>query len=912
VNLEINGRRVTVPPGTSVMRAAAQSGIAIPKLCATDLLEPFGSCRLCIVEIQGKTGYPASCTTPVEEGMIIRTDSPALSALRRNIVELYLSDHPAECADRPSDGNCELHTIAAALDVGEPRYGRHGDNHLKSNVDASNPYFVFDPAKCIVCARCVRACEDIQGTFALTIDGRGFASLMSPGQHQPFADSECVSCGACVQACPTDALIEKSKQKRGQPDRSVVTTCGYCGVGCSLRVETNGDEIVRIVPDSDGRANHGHACIKGRFAWEFSSHPDRVRRPLVRDRIDEPWREVSWDEAIAFAASGLRRAQDRYGRGAVGVITSSRCTNEETYLVQKMARTALRTNNVDNCARVCHAPSGYGLKLAFGTSAATQDFDSVVQADVIMIIGANVTEAHPVFGARIKQRAREGAKLIVIDPRTIEIARSPHVEAAYHLKSRPGSNIPLLNSMAHVIVTEKLFDEAFVASRCDVAPFERWKNFVAEERNSPEALESITGVAPTLVRQAARTFATAGNGAIYYGLGITEHSQGSTAVLAMANLAMATGNIGRPGTGLNPLRGQNNVQGACDMGSFPDELTGYRKVSDRAVRASFEAAWRTSLDPEPGLRMPAMWEAACDGKFKAIYIQGEDVAQSEPNARHVAAALRAMDFVIVQDLFLNETAKYAHVLLPGASFLEKDGTFTNAERRVSRIRKIIEPLPGKADWQITCDLSAALGYPMNYAHPSEIMDEIARLTPTFAGLSYDLIDRLGGVQWPCNQSAPAGTPILHGDAFVGGKGKFTITGYTPTPEKTSRDFPLTLITGRILSQYNVGTQTRRTPNETIHREDVLEMHPADAGQRGIRDGAAVEVTSHMGSTRLHVRLTERVQPGVVYATFHHPESHLNDLTSEVSDWATQCPEYKVTAVRVVAAPRANGSSGPRD
>src|SRR5208282_3060403 len=426
VNLEINGRRVTVPPGTSLMRAAAQSGIAIPKLCATDLLEPFGSCRLCIVEIQGKTGYPGSCTTPVEEGMIIRTDSPALSALRRNIVELYLSDHPAECADRPSDGNCELHTIAAALDVGEPRYGRHGDNHLKSNVDASNPYFVFDPAKCIVCARCVRACEDIQGTFALTIDGRGFASLMSPGQHQPFADSECVSCGACVQACPTDALIEKSKQKRGQPDRSVVTTCGYCGVGCSLRVETNGDEIVRIVPDSDGRANHGHACIKGRFAWEFSSHPDRVRRPLVRDRIDEPWREVSWDEAIAFAASGLRRAQDRYGRGAVGVITSSRCTNEETYLVQKMARTALRTNNVDNCARVCHAPSGYGLKLAFGTSAATQDFDSVVQADVIMIIGANVTEAHPVFGARIKQRAREGAKLIVIDPRTIEIARSPH------------------------------------------------------------------------------------------------------------------------------------------------------------------------------------------------------------------------------------------------------------------------------------------------------------------------------------------------------------------------------------------------------------------------------------------------------------------------------------------------------
>ncbi len=898
VELQIDGIRVGVPQGTSLMRAAAEAGIHIPKLCATDSLEAFGSCRLCLVEIDGKRGYPASCTTRVESGMRVRTETPRLAALRRNVMELYVSDHPLDCLTCPANGNCELQNMAGVVGLREVRYGYDGANHLDSAKDRSNTYFTFDPARCIVCSRCVRACEEIQGTFALTIDGRGFQSVISPGQKGPFAESECVTCGACVSACPTAALTEKSIIEHGQPERDVVTTCGYCGVGCTFRVELKGDTIVRLAPERDGRANHGHACVKGRFAWGFATHPDRVKRPLIRERIEQPWREVSWEEAIAFAAAGFKRVRQRYGRGALGGITSSRCTNEETYLVQKLVRAAFGNNNVDTCARVCHAPSGYGLKVAFGTGAATQDFDSVLDADVIMIIGANVTEAHPVFASQIKRRVREGVKLIVVDPRAVEIARLPHVEASYHLRLHPGTNVALVNAFAHVIIVEGLAREDFVTERCEPGEYAAWKKFIAEERNSPEAVEHITGVPAQQIRAAARLYANARNGAIYYGLGVTEHSQGSTMVLAMANLVMVTGNIGRPGVGLNPLRGQNNVQGACDMGSFPHELTGNRPISDPIVRAEFEQAWSAKLDPAPGFRMPNMWDAALAGSFKAVYIEGEDVAQSEPNLDHVAQALRAMELVVVQDLFLNETSKFAHVFLPGASFLEKDGTFTNSERRISRIRKVMAPLSGKPDWEITCNLATALGYPMHYSHPSEIMDEIARLTPTFRGVSFEKLDRLGGIQWPCNDAAPAGTPVMHVGQFVRGKGQFTITEYVPTPEKTSAAFPLILTTGRILNQYNVGTQTRRTPNMEMHTEDRLEIHPHDADQRGIRDADWVEVRSRQGSTQLRAQLSGRVQPGLVYTTFHHPESHTNALTTDNSDWATNCPEFKVTAVEV--------------
>jgi len=913
ITLEVDGRRVTVPEGTSILRAAALADIAIPKLCATDALEPFGSCRMCLVEIEGRNGYPASCTTPVEPGMNVRTKSEMLKRLRHGVMELYMSDHPAGRASCAGDGTCELHALADELELGEVRYGFEGRNHLDAVRDESNPYFRFDPARCIVCSRCVRACEEVQGTFALTIDGRGFDSVVSPSQHQPFLESECVSCGACVMACPTDALVEKSLLEKGVAERSVVTTCGYCGVGCSFKAEVRGDEVVRMVPNKDGMPNQGHACVKGRFAWDYATHPDRVLKPMLREKTSDPWREVSWEEAIGYAAARFRQIQHKYGRGAVGAITSSRCTNEETYLVQKMVRAAFGNNNIDTCARVCHSPTGYGLKSTLGTSAGTQDFASVMHADVIMVIGCNPTDGHPVFGSMMKRRLRQGAKLIVADPRTIDLVRTPHVKAAYHLQLRPGTNVALINAIAHVVLSEGLAKEDFVRERCEWPAYELWKKFILEERNSPEAMAEVTGVPAEKIRAAARLYATARNAIIYYGLGVTEHSQGSTMVIGMANLAMATGNLGREGVGLNPLRGQNNVQGSCDMGSFPHELTGYRHIADDAVRASFERAWGVTLDPEPGLRIPNMFDAALDGSFKGLYVQGEDIAQSDPNSRHVAAALAAMECVVVHDIFLNETARYAHVLLPGSSFLEKDGTFTNSERRVSRVRKVLPPLAGKADWEVTCELSAALGYPMKYSHPSEIMDEIARLTPTFAGVSYEKLDRLGSVQWPCNDKAPEGTPVMHVGQFVRGKGKFFITEYIPTEEKTSARFPLILTTGRILTQYNVGTQTRRTANTVWHHEDVLEIHPHDAEQRGIRDGAYVRLTSRAGETTLRAQITDRVPPGVVYTTFHHPVSGTNIVTTENSDWATNCPEYKVTAVQVMpdefAPPRrASGDS----
>jgi formate dehydrogenase major subunit len=910
VALTIDGVDIRVPSGTSVLRAASEAGITIPKLCATELLDAFGSCRLCLVQIEGMKGFPASCTTPVAAGMKVTTQSEKLGQLRRGVMELYLSDHPLAAITQPAGGRTEIEEMAKLVGLDEVRYGFDGANHVEvknanggtnplfSSIDESNPYFRFDPAQCIVCSRCVRACDEQQGTLALTVQGRGFESKIAASQDESFMDSECVSCGACVQACPTGALVEKSLLAKGPPERSAITTCAYCGVGCSFRAEMKGDEIVRMVPNKDGHANHGHSCVKGRFAIGYATHPDRILKPMIRSKISDPWREVSWDEAIGYAASEFRRIQAKYGRDSIGGITSSRCTNEETYLVQKLVRAGFGNNNVDTCARVCHSPTGYGLKNTLGESAGTQNFDSVMQADVIVVMGANPTDGHPVFASQMKRRLRQGAKLIVIDPRRIDLVRTPHIRADYHLKLKPGTNVAMVTSLAHVIVTENLVKEDFVRARCEIDSFEKWRKFVSEERNSPEAMESVTGVPAAEVRAAARLYATGGNGAIYYGLGVTEHSQGSTTVMGIANLAMATANIGREGVGVNPLRGQNNVQGSCDMGSFPHEFTAYRHVSDNEVRASFEREWGVKLESEPGLRIPNMFEAALDGEFKGLYIEGEDIAQSDPNTQHVTASLTAMECIVVQDLFLNESAKFAHVFLPGSTFLEKDGTFTNAERRVSRVREVMKPRNGYADWEITQLISNAMGYPMHYTHASEIMDEIARVTPTFTNMSFDKIDALGSVQWPCNEEHPDGTPTMHVGTFVRGKGRFLLTEYVPTTEKVNAKYPLILTTGRILSQYNVGAQTRRTENVRWHSEDKLEIHPDDAEDRGIRDGDWVGIESRAGETVLRALISDRMQPGVVYTTFHFPFSGANVITTENSDWATNCPEYKVTAVQV--------------
>ena len=916
VTLTIDGKDVTVPEGTSIMRAARMAGIEVPKLCANDMVKAFGSCRLCLVEIEGRAGTPASCTTPVAEGLKVSTQTERVQAIRRGIMELYMSDHPEDCPACAA-GDCEMARMAETVGLKEIRYGREGENHIWPahdgaanphflEPDLSNPYFAYDPSQCIVCSLCVRACEEVQGTFALTVEGRGFESRISAGMNEPFLESECVSCGACVQACPTGALREKSVIELGMPEWSTVTTCAYCGVGCSFKAEMKGEQVVRMVPYKEGKANRGHSCVKGRFAYGYATHKDRILNPMIREKITDPWREVTWEEALAHVAKEFKRIQYQYGRGAIGGITSSRCTNEETYLVQKLVRQGFGNNNVDTCARVCHSPTGYGLKTTFGTSAGTQDFDSVEHADVVMLIGANPTDAHPVFASRMKKRLREGAKLIVIDPRRIDLVRTPHVEAAYHLPLRPSTNVAVLTALAHVIVSEGLVDEAFVRERCEWDAFEDWAEFVLQPENSPEAVEKVSGVPAETIRAAARLYATGGNAAIYYGLGVTEHSQGSTAVMAIANLAMATGNIGRPGVGVNPLRGQNNVQGSCDMGSFPHELPGYRHISDEATRAIYEKIWGVKLDEEPGLRINNMLDAAVEGSFKGIYIQGEDILQSDPNTRHVAEGLAAMECVVVHDLFLNETANYAHVFLPGSTFLEKDGTFINAERRINRVRKVMEPKSRYADWEATQELARALGLNWNYKHPSEIMDEIAATTPTFAGVSYDLLEREGSVQWPCNEKAPLGTPVMHVDGFVRGKGKFVRTAYVATDEKTGPRFPLLLTTGRILTQYNVGAQTRRTDNVVWHAEDRLEIHPFDAENRGIRDGDWVKLASRAGETTLRAKVTDRVAPGVVYTTFHHPDTQANVVTTEYADWATSCPEYKVTAVQV------SPSNGPTE
>ncbi|MBA4207133.1 formate dehydrogenase subunit alpha [Pannonibacter phragmitetus] len=910
ITLTVDGFEVSVPEGTSVMRAASEAGISVPKLCATDMLDAFGSCRLCLVEIEGRAGTPASCTTPVAPGMVVHTQTGKLKDLRKGVMELYISDHPLDCLTCAANGDCELQDMAGAVGLRDVRY-EAVDTHFRARnaggdvnpqwlaKDESNPYFTYDPSKCIVCSRCVRACEEVQGTFALTIEGRGFDSRVSAGMmSDTFLSSDCVSCGACVQACPTATLQEKSVIEIGTPERAVVTTCAYCGVGCSFKAEMRGDELVRMVPYKDGKANRGHSCVKGRFAWGYAQHQDRILKPMIREAISDPWREVSWDEALGFAAARMKAIQEKHGRQSVGVITSSRCTNEETYLVQKLTRAVFLNNNTDTCARVCHSPTGYGLGQTFGTSAGTQDFDSVEDTDVVIVMGANPTDGHPVFASRLKKRLRQGAKLIVIDPRRIDLVKSPHIKAAHHLQLKPGTNVAVVSAIAHTIVTEGLFDEAFIRERCDWDEFQDYAEFISDPRHSPEATAALTGVPAEELRAAARLYARGGNGAIYYGLGVTEHSQGSTTVIGIANLAMMTGNIGRKGVGVNPLRGQNNVQGSCDMGSFPHELPGYRHVKNDHVREIFESLWGVELDKEPGLRIPNMLDAAVDGTFKGLYCQGEDILQSDPDTKHVAAGLAAMDCVIVHDLFLNETANYAHVFLPGSTYLEKDGTFTNAERRINRVRKVMAPKNGYADWEITQMLANAMGANWNYTHPSQIMAEISLTTPSFAGVTYEKLEELGSVQWPCNEKAPEGTPLMHIDGFVRGKGKFIRTEYVATDERTGPRFPLLLTTGRILSQYNVGAQTRRTANTVWHAEDLLEIHPHDAENRGLKDGDWVRLASRSGETTLRAKVTDRVSPGVVYTTFHHPDTQANVITTDFSDWATNCPEYKVTAVQI--------------
>ncbi|GAB1722071.1 MAG: Formate dehydrogenase, alpha subunit [Nitrospira sp.] len=888
MKLEINGRLVLASPGDTIYGAAKKAGIAIPGLCSSDHLAPFGACRLCLCEVDGQNGLPASCTTPVREGMVVRTESERLTRLRKHLVELYLSEQPA--GDRVPEA---LQRLAESVGLNQIRYPQPAGR--ANIVDRSNPFFVFDNAGCISCARCVRACDEIQGTHALTMVYRGFASRPTAGaaaltgEAAGFASSNCVSCGACVKECPTGALIENTVLEEGAPVQAVRTTCAYCGVGCTFDAGVRNGRVVRMLPSDDGPSNHGHACMKGRFGWTYNYAPDRLRAPLLRQ--GDRWVEISWSRALDRVAEEWSRVKETHGPDALATISSSRGTNEENYLFGKFMRCVIGSNHIDNCARVCHSATVTGMMETLGASAATNSIRDLALAKLILVVGANPTESHPVLGARIKQAVRRGVPLIVVDPRRTELARL----ADLHLQLHPGTNVALLNGMGHVIAKEHLTDAAFVRDRTE--GFEEWLNVV--EDCTPARTSKLTGVPAHLIAEAARRYATSGGSMAVHGLGMTEHRWGSHGVMALVNLALATGNIGKPGAGINPLRGQNNVQGASDVGCLPTFFAGYQPLTDPGLAAAHLAVTGRPLPTARGMKTPDMWEAALAGTLKSLWIIGYDVAQTDPNLKKVRAALKSLDFLIVQDLFLSETAKLARLVIPGASFLEKDGTFTNLERRLQRIRKAVEPPDGVLpDWQVVCEVSARMGYPMQYSHPSAIMDEIAQLAPLFAGVSFDRLDAPEGLQWPVPSHEHPGTSLMHAESFPKGKARFVAVDYLPPGEAPSEAYPLVLITGRVLQHYNCGAQTRRTEIMQVVDTDVLEIHAIDAGRLELRDGDLVKLISARGEARLPVMISERVQPGELFTSFHFPDTDLNVLLSSSADESSKCPEYKVSTVRI--------------
>lgn len=890
----INNRPYEIVEGETILSFIKRykGKMAVPTLCDAPNLEPFGSCRVCSVDVtmegNGSVRTVASCHTPITPGMNIFPDSKNVQRLRKNIIELVLTDHPLDCLTCEVNGNCELQDVAARVGVRDVRYPE-GANHLDRAKDLSHPYMVSDLSKCINCYRCVRACDEVQGEFVLTMAGRGFDSFISKGANQSFFESECVSCGACAQACPTSAISDVFQSKAIMATEKTRTVCTYCGVGCNLEVSTKDDEILSIRAPFDAEVNHGHTCLKGRYAFKFYNHPDRLRSPMIKRNGE--FEEVSWDEVYDYIADKLNHYKENFGADYIAGISSSRCTNEENYLMQKFIRAVIGTNNIDGCARVCHSPTALGMQRTFGTGAATNSVSDMEVTDCIMIIGANPTEAHPVTGARLKQQVMKGKTLIVLDPRRIELARY----ADYHIQLRPGTNVAVLNMMMHYIIVEGLVDKRFIDTRT-----EGYKDFVEElMRLDIDEMEKISGVDRELVRQAAIAYATAENAMSFHGLGVTEHSQGTFAVMQIANLAMLTGNIGRPGVGVNPLRGQNNVQGSADMGVQPHQGAGYLDVTKPEVKAKYEAFYGVQLPQHIGYKIPEMFDAALQGKLKAIWIMGEDVVQTDPNTQKVKKALESIDFVVVQEIFWTETAKYADVVLPASSFLEKDGTFTNGERRVQRVQRVVEPLEGtKPDGQIIIDIMNRMGYEQPDYTPEGMLEEISQIVPMFAGITWD---RLGenGLQWPV---APDGTDskIIHIEQFKRGLGKFEYHDFRESAEleEWQKDYPYILTTNRELEHYNCGTMTRRTGNVEILTEDVLLINPEDASDTAIADGDMVCVESPRGKVDIRARVTDEVRPGVLSTTFHFPEIMVNDLTSDVHDSEAKCPEYKVVSVRI--------------
>ena len=890
----INGQAYAIQQGESILEFAKRFDISIPTLCDDSRLESFGSCRICSVDValqadaQSKT--MASCHTPVAEGMHIQTQSDPIQKLRKNIVELVLTDHPLDCLTCESNNNCELQDVAAEVGIREIRYKNAAD-HSSYEKDTSHPYMRSDLSKCINCYRCVRACDEIQGEFVLDIAGRSFDSKIIKGQNLSFDDSACVSCGACAQTCPTAAISDVFQSKSVEAEKKIRTVCSYCGVGCNLEVSVKNNKILSISAPNDAEVNAGHTCLKGRYAWRFYNHPDRLTSPLIRKNGELV--EVSWNEAYSFIADKFNTLKSQFGANSIAGISSSRCTNEENYLMQKMMRVALGTNNIDCCARVCHSPTAYGMQQSFGTGAATNSVNDLDKTQCIMVIGANPTSAHPVTGARIKQKLMKGMPSIVIDPIKTEIAKY----ATFHLQLRPGTNVALLNMMSYFIIEAGLIDQGFIEQRC-----EDWQTFKAKVLNLDiDELESVTNVDKNLVKQAAITYASAKSAMSFHGLGVTEHSQGSRAVMYIANLALMTGNIGREGVGVNPLRGQNNVQGAADMGCQPHQGAGYLPINSEENHRRFKSHYNAEVPMSAGLKIPEMFDAAIDGKLKALWIMGEDVAQTDPNQKHVLQALDNLDLLVVQEIFMSETAKLADVILPGTSFLEKSGTFTNGERRVQAVRAAVKPLKGcKTDAQIMVDMINHLGYQQPGAEPDIMLEEISKIVPFFEGIKWQDLKE-NGKQWPVKKDGQD-TQILHSEEFKRGKGKFHFFDWQESQEliDNANEYPFILTTSRILEHYNAATMTRRTSNEKLVDKDILLINPKDAKRKSIKDHSLVKLSSDRGEIQLLAELSDKVNTGVLFTTFHFAELMVNRITGDVCDTETLCPEYKVVAVDVNA------------
>lgn len=890
----LNNKPFVIEPGETMLsfgrRALGQN--VIPTLCDAPNLAPFGSCRVCSVDVavekDGPTKVFASCHAPVAEGQYIYTDTSNIQRLRKNIIELVLTDHPLDCLTCEVNGNCELQTVAARVGIKDVRYPA-GETHLDKEKDLSHPYMRSDLSKCINCYRCVRACDEVQGEFVLSMAGRGFDSHIIKGMNESFEESPCVSCGACSQACPTAAISDVFQSKSIANTAKTRTVCNYCGVGCNLEVAISGDQIVGIQAPYDAKVNQGHTCLKGRYAFRFYNHPDRITSPMIKREGE--FEEVSWDEAYDFIASKFKNLQDEFGPDALAGISSARCTNEENYLMQKFFRVIVGTNNIDGCARVCHSPTALGMQRTYGTGAATNSIEDIKYTDLMMVIGANPTEGHPVTGAKMKQFAMSGKPVIVIDPRRTELARY----ATHHLQLRPGTNVAILNMMLYYIVQKGLVDKEFIENRT-----EGYDDFVEElVQLDIGEMEAVTGVDREEVREAAIAYATADRAMSFHGLGVTEHSQGTFTVMQIADLALITGNIGKRGVGVNPLRGQNNVQGMADMGSQPHQGAGYFDVTNPDFIKQYEEFYGVDMPTEIGWKIPQMYEASLAGKLKGLWVIGEDMAQTDPNSHHVRKAIEELEIFVVQEIFMTKTAELADVVLPGASFLEKNGTFTNGERRVQRVNQVVEPLEGtKPDGQIVVDMMRRMGYEQPNYDPAFVLEEISGIVPFFAGIKWEELGD-NGKQWPVTPDGKD-SPILHTKTFKRGLGLFQFNPFRETDEVLSngKEHPYILTTNRNLEHYNCGAQTRRTANVELVTEDIIFIHPEDAKEHSIQDGDMVCVESDRGKIDIKAKVSDEIKKGVLSTTFHFPEVLINELTSSIADSEALCPEYKVVSVRI--------------